>query len=61
MKEKIGDPRGLVTCGERVEDFAQSFPKQGFMPKKYLWAFQLSLLKAYQKLSGDIIPPALED
>lgn len=61
MQEKIGDPRGLVTCGERVEDFAQSFPKQGFMPKKYSWVFQLKLLKAYQKLSGDIIPPALED
>lgn len=61
MQEKIGDPHGLVTCGERVEDFAQSFPKQGFMPKKYSWVFQLKLLKAYQKLSGDIIPPALED
>jgi uncharacterized protein (DUF362 family) len=61
MKEKLGDPSGIATCGEKVEEFAQIFPKEGFVPLKYLWNVQFSLLKAYQRLSGDIIPPVLEE
>lgn len=61
MKEKLGDPSGVVTLGENISEFERIFPKEGFVPLKYLWAAQFSLLKVYRKLSGDIIPPVLEE
>jgi len=61
MKEKLGSPEGIVVCGKSVEEFARMFPKEGFVATKYLWGVQFWLLKAYHKLSGDIIPPILEE
>lgn len=61
MKEKLGNPSGVMTIGQKVNEFERIFPKEGFVPLKYLWAAQFSLLKAYRKLSGDIIPPVLEE
>jgi uncharacterized protein (DUF362 family) len=61
MTEKLGDPSDIVIRGEKVEQFAQSFPKEGFVSSKYLWNIEFSLLKAYQRLSGDVIPPVLEE
>jgi len=60
-REKLGDPSDIAIRGERIEEFARTFPKEGFVPAKYLWNIQFSLLKAYQRLSGDIIPPVLEE
>jgi uncharacterized protein (DUF362 family) len=61
IKEKIGKPSGIATKGENPADFRKIFPKPGISSSKYWWSVQFSLLKLYKKLSGDIIPPALEE
>jgi uncharacterized protein (DUF362 family) len=61
MKEKLGNSDGITTKGGPVEYFAQIFPKEGTLATKRLWAIQFWLLKTYHRLSGDIIPPILEE
>jgi len=61
VKEGIGNPAHVIQKGENPESFSKVFPKPKISSSKYLWGIQLSLLKAYKKLSGDIIPPALEE
>lgn len=61
LKEKLGDPHGIVIAGENLSDFARVFPKEGFVASRYLWAVQFWLLNAYRKVVGDIIPPILEE
>jgi hypothetical protein len=51
----------VKTCGEKVQDFAEIFPREGFVASRYLWGLQFWLLSTYKKLSGDIIPPVLEE
>jgi uncharacterized protein (DUF362 family) len=61
-KEKLFDSFRVKIVGEKTEDFARLIPRQnGIIPKKFKWSIQLSMLKTYRKLSGDVIPPALED
>ena len=60
-KEKVGDPDGLEIVGENFRDFAKVFPREGFVASRYLWGIQFWLLNAYRKVTGDIIPPVLED
>jgi uncharacterized protein (DUF362 family) len=61
IKEKIGNPTGITTKGANLTEFQRIFPQQNFSSSKYWWNIQFYLVKAYQKLSGDIIPPALEE
>ena len=61
VTEKIGDTQGLITKGEKIHDFSSAFPKPKGLASKYGWVMQLAMLKAYTKLAGDIIPPALEE
>jgi uncharacterized protein (DUF362 family) len=61
MKEKLGCPDDIVTCGESIEEFAKIFPREGVLMTKYSWRVQFWLLKLYQKLTGDIIPPILQE
>jgi uncharacterized protein (DUF362 family) len=61
VKEKVGDPNGLVTVGRDIHEFAKLFPKEGFVASKYLWGMQFWLLSTYRKVTGDIIPPVLEE
>lgn len=61
VKEKVGRPEGIVTKGERPDEFAKTFPRVGFGSSDTLWKLQFWLLKAYHKVSGDIIPPVLEE
>jgi uncharacterized protein (DUF362 family) len=60
-KEKLGHFGNVVVKGENVSDFAKVFPKAGFTSSNYWWGLQFWLLKAYHKLSGDIIPPVIEE
>lgn len=58
--EKLGDPHGLSVVGEDLKSFKRLFPHiNGFSAK--LWKLQLKLLKAYQNITGDVIPPILEE
>lgn len=61
MKEKLGSLEGIATRGESVAEFKKSFPKKNFIVSKWLWSIQFWLLKAYNKIVGDVIPPALEE
>lgn len=61
MKEKLGNPEGIVTRGESVAGFNKIFPKRKFTSSKHWWGIQFWLLKAYCKIVGDVIPPALEE
>jgi len=61
IKEKIGDPKGIVTRGEDVAEFAKLFPKEGLVSTSSLWRIQFWLLKAYKKVVGDVIPPVFEE
>jgi uncharacterized protein (DUF362 family) len=61
VKEKVGSPEGIITKGERPDEFAKAFPRVGFGSSDTLWKLQFWLLKAYHKMSGDIIPPVLEE
>lgn len=61
INEKVGDPKGVTTRGESVAEFAKLFPKEKFISTSSLWSIQFRLLKAYQKIVGDIIPPMFEE
>jgi len=60
-KEKLGNPQGIFTRGADVLDFKKGFPKANFTSSRYWWGLQFWLLKAYGKLSGDVIPPIIEE
>lgn len=61
MKEKLGNLDGITTSGESVAEFQKIFPKESFIYSRWLLGIEFWLLKAYQKIVGDVIPPALED
>ena len=61
MKEQIGNFSGIVIKGEGVAEFKKIFPKEKFTSSKYWWRVQFWLLKAYNKIVGDVIPPFLEE
>jgi len=61
VNEKVGDPKGVITCGAEIEEFAKLFPKEGLLSTGFLWSLQFQLLKTYKKVVGDIIPPVLEE
>jgi len=61
MSEKLGTPRGILTCGEDVSQFKKKFPREGFLSQRLLWSLQFGMLRLYKKLSGDVIPPFLEE
>ena len=59
--EKLGDPKGIVTVGENPKEIAKLFPKEGFVASKHVWGIQFWLLSTYRRLTGDIIPPVIEE
>jgi uncharacterized protein (DUF362 family) len=61
MKEKLGNSSGITTCGEKVVEFKKVFPGENFASSKYSWTILFGLMKMYQKITGDVIPPVLEE
>jgi len=61
IKEKVGDPKGIVTCGEDVAEFAKLFPREGLVSTDFLWRIQFWMLKTYKRIVGDVIPPVLNE
>jgi uncharacterized protein (DUF362 family) len=61
IKEGVGSPEGITVRGERIDTFAKLFPKERLISTNFLWNIQFKLLKIYKKITGDIIPPMLED
>jgi uncharacterized protein (DUF362 family) len=60
VKERLGNPRRVVTCGDSIDVFRKNFPSENNLISRIKMRLQFSLLKAYRKASGDIIPPMLE-
>jgi len=60
IKEKLGNPKGITTCGEDLAPFRKKFPRESFLFQKWLWDVQFGLLKLYGKIVKDVIPPSLE-
>ncbi len=60
LKEKLGNPDAVSTVGQDVESLKRIFPHPGAFSSK-LWNLQLRLLKTYHVITGDIIPPILEE
>jgi uncharacterized protein (DUF362 family) len=60
-KEGLGNPENVTVQGEKVSEFAKIFPKEGITSTGFLWSLQFCLLKTYQRLVGDVIPPVLEE
>jgi len=57
--EKLVHPSKIIVVGEKPEEFRRLFPRQSFMvaTKENL---QIKLLKAYCKITGDVLPPVME-
>ena len=60
-KERLGEPRNVVVKGEKVEAFSKGFPIENNLVARVKMVAQFSLIKVYSKVSGDVIPPVIED
>ncbi|MBN1244227.1 DUF362 domain-containing protein [Candidatus Bathyarchaeota archaeon] len=61
LHENLGDLSGISTCGENLNQFQKKIPKEKFPSRNLVWPIALRILKLYTKISGDVIPPFLED
>ncbi|MBX5329166.1 MAG: DUF362 domain-containing protein [Candidatus Bathyarchaeota archaeon] len=59
-EEKVGDIKDVEIVGEGIENICKVFPKRSRLGFKIKWGTQLSLLRLYIKISGDIVPSVLE-
>jgi len=59
-KEKFGNPKGITVLGEDINTFKKVFPHRNNFIFSKSWDIQLGLLRAYGRITGDIIPPILE-
>ena len=56
LKEKLGDPDGILIRGESVNTFRKIFPKENFVYSKLMSKTQKMLLTFYEKIVGDVVP-----
>lgn len=61
IKEQLGKPQEIVLTGTEMEKFSKVFPRENNLYSKAKMKMQFVLLKTYQRIVGDIIPPSLED
>ena len=60
-KENIGNPKNIKVLGEKIETFRTNFPTENNFAARVKMGLQLALLKTYSRISGDIIPPSIEE
>ena len=60
MKEKVGNPKGIITRGESIAILKKIFPKEPFFSLNRFWNIQVKLLKLYIKIVKDVTHPSLE-
>ena len=61
MKEGVGNKNGIVVKGEEIDKYRQIFPRPKRTTSNRFWALEIGLLKFYTKVTGDIVPPMLEE
>jgi len=60
VKENLGNVENLRVVGQSIEDVCKLFPRRSHLGFKITWATQLSFLRLYTKVSGDVVPSVLE-
>lgn len=60
-KERLGNPEDITVVGERIETFRKDFPTPNNFVARVKLGLQYSLLRIYSRISGDIIPPSIDD
>jgi len=60
VKEGLGDPSNVLTCGEKLDTFRRVFPKKNMRFSKLSMTLQMKMLKLYTKMAGDVTHPILE-
>ncbi len=60
VEENLGNPQNIEIVGESIKTFRKEFPRPSRF-SKLLWSFQLSMLKLYVKVTGDLVPSFLEE
>ncbi len=60
-REKLGNPRNIITVGENLTTFKSVFPKANFFSSKHWWNLKLKLLKLYSRVVKDVVPSVLEE
>jgi uncharacterized protein (DUF362 family) len=60
-KEGVGNHKGIQTVGEDLKKYLNKVPGEKFPSQQFMWKIEFGLLRMYRKVSGDIIPPFLEE
>lgn len=61
IKEQLGNSKDVTAVGEAIETFKKDFPTENTSLARAKMRLQFFLIKAYRRVSGDIIPPSLDD
>ena len=61
ISEQLGNPKDINVVGEEIEAFRANFPTENTLAARIKMRLQFSLLRTYSKISGDIIPPSIDD
>jgi uncharacterized protein (DUF362 family) len=61
VREKLGIPRNIAVKGEKIESFSKDFPTENTLAARIKMRLQFSMLRTYSRISGDIIPPYIDD
>jgi uncharacterized protein (DUF362 family) len=61
IDEQQGNPKDIHVVGEEIETFRKDFPTENTLAARMKIRLQLSLLRTYSRISGDIIPPSIDD
>lgn len=59
-REKVGDFKNIEVIGEGMEVFRSIFPKRNVAFERFSFDSLLCLLRLYARITGDVIPPAIE-
>lgn len=59
-EENVGNVENIRMVGEDLENIRRVFPRRNRLSFKIMWKAQLSLLRLYTKISGDVVPSVLE-
>lgn len=63
IREGIGDGENLHIVANPIglADIKNEFPRQNYFLQQLSWKLQLRLLRLYSRISGDTVPPILEE
>ena len=60
-QEKLGDSKDVVPVGEPIGPFKAIFPTENHFVTSLKAKMQVTMIKAYSAVSGDVIPTSLDD